>query len=107
MLSEMLKEINKQSITGEFGAKLDSIIRHIQYIKETSNGKCIVFSQFPKVIEMLKHGLQRNHINCMTLATGRKRADADKFQNDPDMTVILLHSRSHSRYIKQVLYLEK
>ncbi|EIE82163.1 hypothetical protein RO3G_06868 [Rhizopus delemar RA 99-880] len=64
MLSEMLKEINKQSITGEFGAKLDSIIRHIQYIKETSNG--------------------------------RKRADADKFQNDPDMTVILLHSRSHS-----------
>ena len=96
-LSAVLERINEQEINGEYGAKLDCIIRHIRYIKLTTNGKCIVFSQFPKVIEMLKHGLERNQIKCMTLTTGKKRADASRFQEDPEITVILLHSRSHSR----------
>ncbi|KAG1454170.1 hypothetical protein G6F56_007389 [Rhizopus delemar] len=92
----ILKNTNSQKIVGEHGAKLDSIIRHIQYIKQTTHGKCIVFSQFPKVIEMLKKGLQKNKINCITLSNNSKKADVTRFQTDRNLTVILLHSKSHS-----------
>jgi SNF2 family DNA or RNA helicase len=95
-LKDLIERINTQSITEGQGAKLDSIIRHIKYIKTSSNGKCVVFSQWSKVLDMLKAGLTTNGIQCVTLSGGVNKSNVSKFQNDPNINVILLHARSQS-----------
>ncbi|KAI8360688.1 SNF2 family N-terminal domain-containing protein [Choanephora cucurbitarum] len=96
--TDLMKEIEKQCIIEGQGAKLDAIIRHIKYIKTMSNGKCVVFSQWAKVLDMLKQGLKANDIKFLSLNTGAalNRNNVTKFQNDPDINVILLHARSQS-----------
>lgn len=99
-MEKLIKEIKKQHIKSSQGAKIDSIIRHIKYIKAKNNGKCVVFSQWTKVLTMLKTGLQLNGIQCTTVDQGAGSAASKnkvaKFQEDPNMNVILLHARSQS-----------
>ncbi|KAL7316270.1 hypothetical protein PS15m_005389 [Mucor circinelloides] len=99
-IERLIQEIKKQQISSSQGAKIDSIIRHIKYIKEKSNGKCVVFSQWTKVLTMLKTGLQANGIQCTNIDAGAGSAASKnkvaKFQQDPNMNVILLHARSQS-----------
>ncbi|KAI8347315.1 SNF2 family N-terminal domain-containing protein [Blakeslea trispora] len=96
--ANLMKDIEKQCIIEGQGAKLDAIVRHIKYIKTVKGEKCVVFSQWTKVLEMLKKGLKTNGINFIGLNTSAalNRNNVTKFQNDPDMDVILLHARSQS-----------
>ncbi|KAK4514830.1 glucosidase II [Mucor velutinosus] len=99
-IEHLIREIKKQQISSSQGAKIDSIIRHIKYVKEKDNGKCVVFSQWTKVLAMLKTGLEANGIQCTNIDTGAGSAASKnkvaRFQQDPDMNVILLHARSQS-----------
>lgn len=95
-LQEIIQQINAESIIEGQGAKLDRIIRHIKFIKNDTNGKCVVFSQWTKVLDMLRIGLTANGINCVTLTAGVNKANVTKFQEDPSINVILLHARSQS-----------
>jgi E3 ubiquitin-protein ligase SHPRH len=95
-LNKLITRIHTQNIIEGQGAKLDSIIRHIKYIKNASNGKCVVFSQWSKVLDMLRTGLNENQIQCIMLSSGANKASVTKFQEDPNINVILLHARSHS-----------
>ncbi|OAC99510.1 hypothetical protein MUCCIDRAFT_157228 [Mucor lusitanicus CBS 277.49] len=99
-IEHLIQEIKKQHISSSQGAKMDSIIRHIKYIKETNNGKCVVFSQWAKVLAMLKTGLEANGIQCTNMDTGAgsvaSKNKAATFQQDPSMNVILLHARNQS-----------
>jgi E3 ubiquitin-protein ligase SHPRH len=97
-LTNLISEINKQTIVEGQGAKLDSIIRHIQYIKATDNGKCVVFSQWSKTLEMLQKGLSANGIKSTSINTSvaLNKSRVAKFQQDPNVNVILLHARSQS-----------
>ncbi|KAL9538380.1 hypothetical protein MBANPS3_010975 [Mucor bainieri] len=99
-IERLIKEIKKQQISGSQGAKIDGIIRHIKYIKEKNNGKCVVFSQWTKVLGMLKTGLEANGVQCTTIDTGAGSAASKnrvaKFQQDPNVNVMLLHARSQS-----------
>ncbi|KAI8971976.1 SNF2 family N-terminal domain-containing protein [Mycotypha africana] len=97
-LHSLIQKIGRQKIVEGQGAKLDSILRHIKYIKVTTQGKCVVFSQWTKVLEMLSLGLKRNGIKYVQLNSGSStnKNTVTKFQNDPDISVILLHARSQS-----------
>lgn len=95
-LNKLITRINTQTIIEGQGAKLDSIIRHIKYIKNSTNGKCVVFSQWSRALDMLKNGLNENQIKFIGLSAGANKACVAKFQEDPSINVILLHARSHS-----------
>ncbi|KAI7898240.1 SNF2 family N-terminal domain-containing protein [Cokeromyces recurvatus] len=98
-LKQLINEINKQQIVEGEGQKIDSIIRHIKHIKMTKNGKCVIFSQWAKALDMLKEGLKKNNINFIMVQSGAPSANKkniSKFQEDPNVNVILLHARSQS-----------
>ncbi|CEP12249.1 hypothetical protein [Parasitella parasitica] len=99
-IEKLVKEIKKQHISSSQGAKIDGIIRHIKHIKAENNGKCVVFSQWPKVLTMLKTGLEINGIQCTTIDAGAGSAASKnkvaKFQQDPSINVILLDAKSQS-----------
>lgn len=99
-IEHLIREIKKQQISSSQGAKIDSIIRHIKYIKEKNNGKCVVFSQWTKVLTMLKTGLKANGIQSTNVDAGAgsiaSKSKIAKFQQDPNMNVILLHAKSQS-----------
>ncbi|CAO3623403.1 unnamed protein product [Cunninghamella echinulata] len=91
-----LNEIKNVVIKEGLGAKLDSIIKHIKYIQMKNNGKCIVFSQWNRVLGLLSSGLKKNNIEFVDIASGRKDDDIIRFKQDPSINVILLHARSQS-----------
>ncbi|KAI7883171.1 hypothetical protein K492DRAFT_235541 [Lichtheimia hyalospora FSU 10163] len=93
---ELLQQINQVEAIGGLGAKLDSIVRHIKHIVNTTGGKSVVFSQWKDVLDLLAGGLKRNNIGCIQL-DGIVRDDRIKqFREDLDTHVILLHARSQS-----------
>ncbi|ORX46136.1 hypothetical protein DM01DRAFT_1377862 [Hesseltinella vesiculosa] len=96
--SETLQEINRVGIHEGLGGKLDSIIRHIQYIRVTSNGKCLVFSQWRRVLDLIASGLDKNNIGYVNLVSGGKKTDEDviKFRQDSNTNVMLMHGKSQS-----------
>ncbi|KAF7730796.1 hypothetical protein EC973_001314 [Apophysomyces ossiformis] len=94
--NELLAQIGKCRIKEGLGAKMDSIVRHIKFIKETTNGKCVVFSQWSQVLNLLAESLQKNGIGFVDFAKSRLSGGLTKFREDPETNVILLHARSHS-----------
>ncbi|KAI8344677.1 SNF2 family N-terminal domain-containing protein [Chlamydoabsidia padenii] len=96
LTNTILSEIGQVHIKGGLGAKLDNIVRHIKYIQQTNNGKCLVFSQWNRLLEMMSKGLTNNGLGHVSLTTGKKDNIIQQFRSDPSINVMLLHARSHS-----------
>ncbi|CAO3645911.1 unnamed protein product [Cunninghamella blakesleeana] len=95
-MQAQIKEIKEVIIHEGLGAKLDSIVKHIKYIKMKNNGKCIVFSQWKNVLNLLSSGLTKNDIRFVDIVTSNKDKEILAFKNDPSINVILLHARTQS-----------
>lgn len=66
--NQLLALINKISLNGSFGTKLDTILRHILYLKSASPGvKILVFSSWEQVLDILADGCRRNSIGYVKL----------------------------------------
>ncbi|KAG2182769.1 hypothetical protein INT44_005749, partial [Umbelopsis vinacea] len=80
------------------GAKLDTIIKHIKYIKKTDEeGKCVIFSQWRTVLDILAGGLRRNDIGYVEFGKAKNQQQSVlQFRNDPNISVILLNARTQS-----------
>ncbi|CAO3663847.1 unnamed protein product [Umbelopsis ramanniana] len=85
-------------IKGGLGAKLDTIIKHIKYIKQTDEeGKCVIFSQWRTVLDILAGGLRRNNIGYVEFGKAKNQQQSVlQFRNDPNISVILLNARTQS-----------
>ncbi|CAO3587752.1 unnamed protein product [Absidia cylindrospora] len=94
--NDTLRQIEQVPIKEGLGAKLDSVIRHIKYIQQTNNGKCLVFSQWNRLLGLLANGLKSNSIGYVDLIAGKQDDSIVRFRSDPSINVMLLHSRSHS-----------
>lgn len=96
-------KINACKIIGGRGAKIDSIVRHINFVRKNAGGKVLVFSQWNDTLALIEQGLKQNSIGYVDLYRGtprmRRTSALDKFRNDPDTVVILLHSKSQSRSV--------
>ncbi|OZJ04165.1 hypothetical protein BZG36_03117 [Bifiguratus adelaidae] len=80
-----------------YGAKLDTIVRHILYIKQTRGEKCVVFSQWAQVLDLLHQSLVKNGVGCVKFWDRKtQRQGLIDFHNDPNKSVFLLHARSQS-----------
>jgi len=93
--SELFDEIQKVESVGNYGGKIQSIVRHLLYLQEKEPGaKSIVFSAWADSLFILEHALTANGITCLRIdqrvQKGRDHA-AKIFRTDPGILVLLLH----------------
>ncbi|KAI9097243.1 hypothetical protein DFS34DRAFT_114978 [Phlyctochytrium arcticum] len=85
---------------GSLGSKLDTILRHLQFIRQNDpTAKTLIFSQWENLLTILAVGMTRNKIPHVKLVNGSRahRSDAlRQFNDDPSMQVIMLNARSQS-----------
>jgi SNF2 family DNA or RNA helicase len=77
---------------GTQSVKIEELVRHIN--QKTSNHKILVFSQFVKMLKLIKEELVRDKINFEYLdgqSTKKKRQESvEHFQENPDCRVFLI-----------------
>ena len=77
----VLQQIKNINLGGSFGTKIDTIARHILWIREHDPGaKSIIFSQYRDFLDVLARAFTQFQIDF----TGIDRKDGiQKFTNDP------------------------
>ena len=97
-----LKTLSSISLTESFGTKIDTIVRHILYLKSSDPlVKVLVFSQWEQVLEIITKSMDIHKISWLRIEhSSRKKIKKGKevieFQNNPDITCFLLNSKSQS-----------
>lgn len=79
--SGVMQEIKNVDLNDSFGTKIDTIARHIIWLREHDPGaKSIVFSQYKGFLAVLQRAFQRFEIlNCSIDSPG----GIEKFKKDP------------------------
>ncbi|KAJ3019350.1 hypothetical protein HKX48_002198 [Thoreauomyces humboldtii] len=97
-------------VRGSYGTKLDALVRHVSYIRATDpTAKCLVFSQWENVLEILAVAFDNNGIGYVKMGGGsssavakgkqgkRGRRDAAKvFKEDAECVVFMLNAKRQS-----------
>ena len=81
----ILDQIKNIDLDGSFGTKIDTLARHILWIREYDPGaKSVVFSQYKDFLDVLARAFSQFKIGF----TGIDRKDGiQKFKNDPSVCV--------------------
>lgn len=81
----VLNEIKNIDLDGSFGTKIDTLARHVIWLREHDPGaKSIVFSQYKNFLTVLQKAFQRFKIASSSVdATG----GIEKFKNDPSVSI--------------------
>ncbi|KAF9886202.1 hypothetical protein FE257_011925 [Aspergillus nanangensis] len=92
--SSTLREIKNVELDSSFGTKIDTLARHILWLREHDPGaKSVVFSQYRTFLDVLANAFSRFKI-------GHSRVDhkdgIQNFKKDPSVECFLLHARAHS-----------
>ncbi|KAJ5670258.1 uncharacterized protein N7477_005621 [Penicillium maclennaniae] len=92
--SGLLKEIKMIDLNGSFGTKIDTLARHVLWLREHDPGaKSIVFSQYKNFLTVLQRAFQRFGIISSSVdAPG----GIEKFKKDPAVECFLLHGKAQS-----------
>ncbi|KAJ3177101.1 hypothetical protein HDU87_004593 [Geranomyces variabilis] len=96
---EFLGHLSHVPLTGSFGTKLDTLIRHIKYLEQTDpTSKSLVFSQWEQLLDYLGTGLNKNGVEYVKLNKGKKgkRGVLRRFREDDECRVFMLNARSQS-----------
>ncbi|KAG9045395.1 hypothetical protein FS837_006386 [Tulasnella sp. UAMH 9824] len=93
MPTETLETLAKVESFGQYGAKIQTLVRHLLLIEEIDPGaKSIVFSAWADSLHIIEHALTTNGISCIRIdAKAAKRTAVHQFQTSPGIQVILLH----------------
>ena len=92
--NSILNQIKNVDLDGSFGTKIDTLARHILWIREHDPGaKSVVFSQYRDFLDVLARAFGQFKIGF----TGIDRKDGiQKFKNDPSKECFFLHAKAHS-----------
>ncbi|PFH49282.1 hypothetical protein AMATHDRAFT_148016 [Amanita thiersii Skay4041] len=90
---EIFRGIQSTESFGDYGSKIQTLIRHLLYIQSTEPGaKSIVFSAWADSLYIVQLALRDNGIHCLRIDQNRKGLSAaKKFKSDPNIQVLLLH----------------
>lgn len=91
---ETLEQIMGRDSLGQFGSKIQTLVKHLLYLKEYEpDSKSIVFSAWSDSLELVAYALQTNGITFLRIdrANTKKSNPAHVFQTDPTYQVLLLH----------------
>lgn len=79
--SGLLKEIKNIDLNGSFGTKIDTLARHILWLRENDPGtKSIVFSQYKNFLDVLQRAFRRFGIISSSIDSP---GGVEKFKKDP------------------------
>ncbi|OQE14245.1 hypothetical protein PENSTE_c037G08238 [Penicillium steckii] len=92
--SGVLKEIKNIDLDGSFGTKIDTLARHVLWLREHDPGaKSIIFSQYKSFLAVLAGAFHRfGIVNSSVDHTG----GIEKFKKDPAIECFLLHGKAQS-----------
>ncbi|PYH40056.1 putative SNF2 family helicase/ATPase, partial [Aspergillus saccharolyticus JOP 1030-1] len=92
--SSTLEEIRTINLDCSFGTKIDTLARHILWLREHDPGaKSVVFSQYKNFLEILGSALSRFKIGFSSVDN---KDGIQSFKSDPALECFLLHARAHS-----------
>ncbi|KAJ5948434.1 hypothetical protein N7454_001741 [Penicillium verhagenii] len=92
--SGLLNEIKNIDLNGSFGTKIDTIARHIIWLREHDPGaKSIIFSQYKNFLEVLQRALYRFKIASSSID---HPGGIESFKKDPSVECFLLHGKAQS-----------
>ncbi|PGG99302.1 hypothetical protein AJ79_08569 [Helicocarpus griseus UAMH5409] len=92
--SGVLKEIRNIDIGGSFGTKIDTLARHLIWLRRHDPGaKSIVFSQFKPFLDTLSRAFSHFKIGFSSIDS---RDGIERFKRDPSAECFLLHAKAHS-----------
>ena len=83
-------------IVGQWGTKIDSLVLDLLLLRmkeETSSDKCVVFSQWIEVLDIVSNALYSNGLNfvmCSKKQDFSPRKNLSRFRSDPSVQVLLL-----------------
>ncbi|KAJ5785711.1 uncharacterized protein N7503_010923 [Penicillium pulvis] len=92
--SGLLNEIKNIDLNGSFGTKIDTLARHIIWLREYDPGaKSIIFSQYKNFLEVLQRALHRFKIVSSSVDYP---GGIESFKKDPAVECFLLHGKAQS-----------
>ncbi|KAL2003459.1 hypothetical protein VTN02DRAFT_3770 [Thermoascus thermophilus] len=92
--SGVLKAIKNIDIDGSFGTKIDTLARHILWLRQHDPGaKSIVFSQYKDFLGVLASAFAHFRIGFSSVDS---KKGIEKFKSDPSVECFLLHAKAHS-----------
>ena len=82
--STTLDQIKNIDVDGSFGTKIDTLARHIFWLRENDPGaKSVVFSQFRDFLDILANAFTQFKIGFTSI---EKKDGTQKFKNDPSVS---------------------
>lgn len=95
------KEMSTINLAVSYGSKLDTIVRHLIWLRQKNkHAQVVIFSQWREMLELLETALTANNIKFASVnrsrKKGRKVPGADEFKTDPSIACFLLHARSEA-----------
>lgn len=90
---EVLQDIISRDSQGQFGSKIQTLIKHLLYLRDREPGsKAICFSAWSDSLSIVAYALQMNNITFLRLDGTKNRLNpVREFQTDPRYQVLLLH----------------
>jgi E3 ubiquitin-protein ligase SHPRH len=91
---ETMNEIKSIELEGSFGTKIDTICRHLLWLRENDPGaKSIIFSQYSDFLGVLSSALKHFKISGVSI---REPKGIERFRRDPSKECFLLDAKSDS-----------
>ena len=92
--SSIMDEIKAIDLDGSFGTKIDTLARHILWLRENDPGaKSIIFSQYRDFLSVLSDALTRFKIGHTSIGVA---GGIEKFRQDASIECFLLDAKSDS-----------
>ena len=89
-----MNEIKAIDLNGSFGTKIDTLARHIYWMREHDPGaKSIIFSQYRDFLDVLARAFSHFHIGFTAID---RKDGIQKFKSDPNIECFFLHAKAHS-----------
>ncbi|KAG7085953.1 hypothetical protein E1B28_003481 [Marasmius oreades] len=90
---KLFKKIQKIDAFGDFGNKIQSLVRHLLYLQQNDPGsKSIVFSAWADSLTIVQQALIQNGIQSIRIDRGvRGEGPVKRFKTNPEILVLLLH----------------
>ncbi|KAF2098631.1 hypothetical protein NA57DRAFT_75869 [Rhizodiscina lignyota] len=94
MNANTLIEIKSVDLNGSYGTKIDTIAKHLLWIREHDPGsKSLIFSQYPDFLQVLGGALRHFKIGYSSFSD---KLGVEKFKKDASVETILLDAKSDS-----------
>ncbi|KAI9655681.1 MAG: hypothetical protein M1831_004833 [Alyxoria varia] len=89
-----LEEIKNVELKGSYGTKIDTLARHLIWIRHNDPGsKSIIFSQFGDFLDVLGRAFQQFQIGFTSIS---RKDGITRFRDDTSVETFLLHAKADS-----------